>query len=261
VNRAVGDDGVTVNGGHAAFGAAPASSFSFAEGTVLPDFATYLTLANPSARSTATATITYFLTDGTKQVRTADIAPRGRRTVRVFDASDPAGLGRNVSDPAGRGVSMSVTTTAEEGIVAERPVYFHHSFAVGVPEINDAHDTPGAAALAFTWQFAEGSTLPGFYPFLTILNPGDSPAPISITYAPDAGPRVVRSVTAAPTSRLTVQVFGPPGQGGIGGEVTGFGIEVATNVPVLVERPLYVYREIPGLPVINGGSDVIGFAA
>jgi len=56
-----------------------------------------------------------------------------------------------------------------------------------------------------------------------------------------------------------VQVYGDTAQGGIGGEVTGFGIVVSATQPVLVERPFYVNRQLPGLPVINGGSVVIGF--
>ena len=257
--RAVSDDGVEINGGHVAFGSAPASEWNFAEGNVLPDFANYLTLGNPDPNNPADATITYFFSDGTTAVRSATVDAGSRRTVKVFDASDPAGVGRNVSDPVSRGVSTKVTTTAPCGLVVERPMYFHRVIQSPGPEINDGHDKAGAQILAQTWSFAEGSTLPGFYPFLTILNPGPSAASINITYTPDVGTPVTRSVTAGPTSRLTVQVYGDPAQGGIGGEVTGFGIVVGSTQPVLVERPFYVDRVLPGLPEINGGSVVIGF--
>jgi hypothetical protein len=41
--------------------------------------------------------------------------------------------------------------------------------------------------------------------------------------------------------------------------VTGFGIFVASTVPVLVERPIYMDRAIPGVATaVNGGSTVIG---
>jgi len=185
--------------------------------------------------------------------------PGSRHTVKVFDASDPAGDGRNVSDPVSRGVSTKVTTSAPGGLVVERPMYFHRVIQSPGPEINDGHDKAGAPALASTWLFAEGSTLPGFYPFLTILNPNAAAATVTLTYTPDTGPVVVRTITAGPTSRTTVQVYGDTSQGGIGGEVTGFGIVVSATQPVLVERPFYVNRQLPGLPVINGGSVVIGF--
>jgi hypothetical protein len=256
-NRAVSDDGVVINGGDSAPGADPGTTFMFAEGTVLPDFATYLTLANPSPSTSANVTITYFLTDGTTIVKTAAVAATSRRTVRVFDAADTAGIGRDVSDPSGRGVAISVTS--DTPIVAERPVYFHHVFSPGGVEITDGHDAVGAAGPAVAWSFAEGSTLPGFFPFLTILNGGATPATVTVTYTPDSGAPVTRTLTVNATSRLTVQVYGDAASGGIGGEVTGFGIFVRSDKTVLVERPLYVDRSgIPGLPEIIGGSDVIG---
>jgi uncharacterized delta-60 repeat protein len=258
--RAVGDDNVVINGGHVAFGSRPATKWSFAEGTVLPDFATYLTLANPDPLNAATAWIEYFFSDGTSALRSATVAAASRHTVRVFDATDPAGVGRDVSDPVSRGVSFEVTTTAPSGLVAERPEYFHHVFVPGGTEINDGHDVPGAKALSTLWSFAEGSTLSGFFPFLTIENPNPQAASITIKYAPDQGAPVTRQVMAGPTSRLTVQVYGDPSQGGIGSSVTGFGIFVSSSVLVLVERPIYVDRVLPGLPEINGGSDVIGLA-
>jgi hypothetical protein len=257
--RAVSDDGVVINGGHVAFGSTPSPEWNFAEGNVLPDFANYLTLANPDTANPAIAVITYFFSDGTQAVRAATVAPGSRRTVQVFSTDDPAGVGRNVSDPVSRGVSTNVTTTAPGGLVVERPMYFHRVIQSPGPEINDGHDKAGAPALARVWSFAEGSTLPGFYPFLTILNPGATAATIAITYTPDTGSPIVRTVTAGPTSRLTVQIYGDSAHGGIGGEVVGFGIVVAASTPVLAERPFYVDRQLPGLPDINGGSVVIGF--
>jgi hypothetical protein len=253
-NRAVGDDGVTINGGHVAFGTAPASQWMFAEGTLLPDFATYLTLANPDPTAPATADITYYFSDGSTASRTATVAAGSRRTVRVFDAADPAGVGRDSSDPVSRGFATKIT-------VVERPEYFHHRIGADGPEINDGHDVTGAQALASSWAFAEGSTLSGFYPFLTVWNPAAEPVALTLTYTPDQGVPVVRHLTVNPTSRLTVQVYGDSGQGGIGASVTGFGIVAAASRPVLVERPLYVTRDLPGLPLVNGGSDVIGFPA
>jgi hypothetical protein len=255
--RAVSDDDVVINGGHVAFGGTPSASFHFAEGTVLPGFATYLTLANPG-NVDAPVTIAYVFGDGTSTTKSVSVAGGSRRTVRVFDAADPAGVGRDVADAMSRGVSMQVTTTSPTGIVAERPMYFHRAIVAAGPEINDGHDVVGATSLAPAWSFAEGSTLDGFLPFLTISNPGAAAAAVTVTYTPDAGAPVVRTLTAPAGSRTTVQVYGPAEQGGIGGAVSGFGIFVASSAPVLVERPLYVDRVIPGLPEINGGSVVVG---
>ena len=40
--------------------------------------------------------------------------------------------------------------------------------------------------------------------------------------------------------------------------MTGFGIVVVASKPVVVERPFYTSRVIPGLPLITGGSVVVG---
>jgi hypothetical protein len=253
--RAVGDDGVVINGGHVAFGADPGVSWSFAEGTVLPDFAEYLTLGNPNAVP-VNVKLTYLLGDGSTIVRTAPVAAGSRHTVKVFDGSGD-GIGRDVSDPLGRGVSI-VVESPDGPIVAERPMYFHHDF--GLPaEVNDGHDVVGVTAPATTWRFADGTTMPDFYDFLTIGNPNSQPATVAITYFTDgSGPTTV-PVTVPATSRVTVQIYGPASQGGIGRNVTGFSIRLDSDHPVLVELPEYLIHGIPGIaPTINGGSSVIG---
>ena len=152
---------------------------------------------------------------------------------------------------------MRVTTDAPGGIVAERPMYFHRAID-GVNEINDGHDKPGANALSVVWAFAEGSTLPGFLPFLTVENPNAQATTVTITYTPDDSAPVARTVVVPARSRGTVQVYGPVEQGGIGATKTGFGMFVTSTLPVLVERPFYVRRALPGLPEVNGGSVVVG---
>ena len=76
------------------------------------------------------------------------------------------------------------------------------------------------------------------YPFITIENPTTQAATVTITYFPDDSSPVVRTLASAGTSRTTVQVYGAAAQGGIGGQVIGFGIVVAASTPVLVERVL-----------------------
>src|SRR5207237_9024925 len=129
-----------------------------------------------------------------------------------------------VPDPVSGGVSMRVTTSAAGGLVAERPMYFHRAIQAGGPEINDGHVTPGAIAYSTRWLFAEGSTLPGLLPFLTVLVPVTEPATVTITYVPDGGAPVSRTIVAGAASRTTVQVYGDADQGGVGSVVTGFGI-------------------------------------
>jgi hypothetical protein len=238
----------------------PNPTWLFAEGTVLPEFSTYLTISNPDSTRPAPVTINYFFSDGNTATKTTTVPASSRVTVRVFDASDPAGVGRNVAKPEDRGVSMKVSTTAPQGVVVERPVYFHRVIVSGGAVINEGHNTQGATSASSRWLFGEGSTLDGFFPFLTILNSNTETVTANIKYTPDAGGPVVRTVTLAPTSRLTVQVFGPASEGGIGGTYTGFGMVITSSKPVVVERPFYTSRTIPALPFIVGGSVVVGLA-
>jgi hypothetical protein len=253
-SRAVGDDGSVIDGGHDAFGATPATVWRFAEGTVLDGFSEYLTVGNPGA-APVKAVITYLMTDGTSLARAVTVAAGSRTTVRVFDPADPAGIGRSVSDAVSRGVGAVVV--GEAPIVVERPLYFHHDFGDG--EVDGGAVTAGAPAPALRWDFAEGSTLEGIRPYLTIVNGTATTAEVTITFATGAEP-VSRQLKVPPTARTTVVVNGDPAQGGLGATVTGFGIAVESSVPIVVERSEYVRRLIPGLGAepVTGGTTVLG---
>ena len=257
-NRAVSDDEAVINGGHIAFGSDPAAVWNFGEGTVLPEFAMYITVGNPDPANAATAVIEYFFSDGDMATRSLVVPAGSRRTVQVFNAASEGGVGRAVGQAGDRGVSFRVRTAAAGGIVVERPQYFHRVIVSGTPEINGGHNTPGAQDLAQSWAFAEGSTLPGFFPFLTVLNPNAVPVTLAVTYTPDTGGAITRVVEALPNSRLTLQAFGNADVGGVGDELTGFGITVSASAPVLVERPFYADRVLPTAGAINGGDVVIG---
>lgn len=102
---------VCANGGDVSLGAAPASTWYFAEGYTAPGFQEYLSLQNPSATA-GTAAVTYLFPDGASSVETVPLPANSRTTVDV-----------NALVGAGRQVSVSITSTV--GIVAERPIYFH----------------------------------------------------------------------------------------------------------------------------------------
>jgi hypothetical protein len=252
--------GLGVNGGHVAFGSIPQRDFYFAEGNVLPDFREFLTLANPDASRPAAVTIEYFLSDGSNIIKSTTVPARSRRTVQVFSAADPAGVGTDVSDPVSRGVSVRLHTDAPAGVVAERPMYFVRDFP-GIGVVSDGHNTAGAPGLARAWAFAEGTTLPGFDTFITILSPGAAQA-ATVTYftdTPSDGPQV-RTINLVANSRTTIQVFGPVEQGGLGFVRNGVAFQVAAADPILAERPLYVNGKVGDLPAVDGGTDVIGLA-
>jgi poly-gamma-glutamate capsule biosynthesis protein CapA/YwtB (metallophosphatase superfamily) len=107
------------SGGHDVIGAlAPASTYSFAEGTCRPGFDPYLCVQNPGATDAA-VTITYMLGDGTSRSQQLTVGRSSRSTVFV---KDTLGEGNDTAH------DFSATVTAAPGakIVAERPMYFNY---------------------------------------------------------------------------------------------------------------------------------------
>jgi hypothetical protein len=99
----------------------PKPSWYFAEGTTRPDFATYLSMSNPSEKG-AYVKITYLRGDGSTAQQDAFIEPLSRTTVSVNDF-----LG--IADDAAHDIAIKVEVTNNVGIVAERPMYFDYGGA------------------------------------------------------------------------------------------------------------------------------------
>ena len=113
------------------------------------------------------------------------------------------------------------------------------------------------------WYFAEGRAGGHFNEWLTLENPDSNACAVTINYLaqPDGKPTytVTKSVTVAPTSRMTEWV-----DGDLGTSVTGPGISDAAQINVnstatpnckgiVAERPMY-YNALGA----NSGSDVLG---
>lgn len=241
----------------------------FAEGTVLADFQEFLALFNPN-ESASEVEVTYYVENAAETVtKTITLDPLARRTIQVFNDADPAAIGRtipNASAPGSAGVSVKLESTNGVGFVAERPTYFVHDFGNGV--VNGAHTTLGADAADASWFFAEGTTRPGFFEFVTIQNANDQATNARLDYFVDnAAP--VTTVRAIPANaRVTVSVYNPASEASFPGEAD-FGLRVTSVndsgqpdplVPLVVERPIYVNTPIAGSAEnINGGHDTLGY--
>ena len=69
---------------------------------------------------TGLSTLDYLLEGGQAPIQKVVTVPKGaRRTVQVFNPADPGGIGRAVSDPVSRGVSVRISTASAKGVVAE----------------------------------------------------------------------------------------------------------------------------------------------
>jgi hypothetical protein len=231
-----------IRDGHDAFGANAASTqWNFAEGNTLAGFNEYLTLQNPGA-SAANVTLKYQYDLGTA-TRTLTLNPQSRQTVLVFDAAH-YGIGAGY-------VGVSVQVTSDQPIVAERPMYMVWNFGTG--PVAGAHVVVGATGLAKLFGFSAASTAAGENDYLTIQNPNGVPANITVDYYTSGG-KVVKTFAVAANSRHTVLVFSNNGEG-IGPNVSPLGIVVASDQPVLVEKPTYSSN-----PATYGATDTAAYS-
>jgi hypothetical protein len=212
---------------------APATTFSFAEGTTRPGFVEYLTLQNPG---TALAGVRIeFQSAGGAAVPgvTVPVAAQARTTIRVNDLVPP-------------GTDLGVTVAADQPIVAERAMYFD---ALGV---NGGTALVGVTAAGSQFRFAEGTTRPGFTEFLTLENPGDRSSVAHIEFQPASAGLALAPLdeTVAPHSRVTVVVNDhvPPG--------TDVSMSVTSDQPLVAERPMYFTTDLAG--GANGGTVAAG---
>jgi hypothetical protein len=254
----------------------PSSEWDFAEGSTLGFFSEYLTLQNPNEVAVP-ATLTYMTDSGAHPAKTVNLAANSRTTVEVFKGDTistlasctPNGAGSNCGvGPGIGGVSVEVTTPSGQPIVAERPLYVN-GFSFGSGPINDGHVAFGATAPATQWNFAEGTTLPGFNEYLTLQNPSSTTAAaLTLRYTDQSSIVTTRSLSVNPLSRVTVEVFKT--LYGVGPGITGVSTQVTSStVPIVAERPIYMVYDfgggrVAGASVVVGSttfSNLFGFAA
>jgi hypothetical protein len=113
----------------------------------------------------------------------------------------------------------------------------------------------GATSPAKTFYFAEGTTRPGFDPYLCIQNPGSSDAAVKITYMKGDGTTDEQALTVGKNSRSTVVVKDKLGEGNDPSHDFSCKVETTNNTDIICERPMYFNYK----GVWDGGHDVVGF--
>ncbi len=240
--------GVHYPGGHDAVGAlSPSAVWYFAEGTTRPGFDPYLTIQNPSAAA-ANVFVAYLKGDATQRVDPFTIAAGSRYTIRVADW-----LG--VGDDTAHDFSAVVQTVNGVGIICERPMYFDYTFA-------GAHQTGGSIVMgarmpSTSWLFAEGTTRPGFDPYITVENPDFTPAQVRITFLKGDATQQSTDFTVAPGSRSTVRVVNYLGMADDTAHDFSAVVESTNGVNIICERPMYFIYTFGGADWA-GGTDVVG---
>jgi hypothetical protein len=237
------------------------SEWDFAEGSTLGFFSEYLTLQNPNV-SPVSVDLHYFTDSTAPLTKTVTLPPTSRTTIPVFvgngtpdSACDPTttcGIG-----PGHAGVSIMAIAQNGKPIIAERPFYVD-GFSFGSGAIRDGHVAFGANAPAASWNFAEGTTLPGFNEYLTLENPGTGTAHVSLNYVDDQGTVTQRSLDVAAQTRSTIQVV--DAALGVGPGHAGVSVQLTSTAPIVAERPMYMVRDFGSGPVA-GATVVVGSSA
>jgi hypothetical protein len=192
----------------AAGGIPEGQTWFFADGNSKPPFDTWFLLQNPNPEP-AKAYLSYIKTDSS--VERQEVTLEGGSRVSIY---------ANQALP-GHEFSARIETTRP--IFAERSMYFGR----------DGHSSPGAPAPSTTWFLAAGSSEPPFDTWISILNPGASPADVALTYTPPAGENRARSVVLPPTSRVSIYANQDvPG--------ASFSTKIVSDQPVVVERTVYL---------------------
>jgi hypothetical protein len=211
----------------------------FAEGTTRKNevdgaFEEWICLMNPSDTRTANVVITYMLGTGQNVEKVYQVAPHSRYTVEV---EKDVGVNQDVS----------AKVVSDIPIAAERPMYFnYHGFSY------DGSNVVGATGPSKSWSFAEGCTRPGFQQWITVQNPNDVTAECTLNYMTGEGKttRVVKEVK--PRSRATVDVLSEVGDN------QDVSTTIASDVPVIAERPMYFIYGMDCGKNWNGGESAVG---
>jgi DNA-binding beta-propeller fold protein YncE len=208
------------------------TDFFFAEGTTRENFHTYLCMQNPN-ETAANVTVTYMFDGADPQTQALVLDPHSRKTI---DVNEAVGSGRDVS----------ITVSSDIPILAERPMYFKFN-----GKITGGHVVVGATEPDTHFFLAEGTTRNGFQEYLCLLNPGDTEAHVTLRYMFTDGTIKELPITVAPKSRHTEDV-----NRDVGGD-KDVAVEIISDQPIVVERPMYfVYRGANGA-LIFGGHNVI----
>jgi hypothetical protein len=226
-------DGQTYSAAQDMLIANAATDWYFAEGTTRAGFDEYLTILNPNPGETPFTVLFYF--------------SNGEYVPEQYVAEPYSRMTLPVNDIVGPDKDVSCRVQAERPLVVERPMYFTYRGA-GTLRWQGGHDVLGANAPDYTWYFAEGYTGNGFEEYLSLFNPGDVKATVTVNYMPLDGKPITKKHEVAPHSRRTIFVNQDAG--------TGLELSVLLNStnPIVAERPMYFNYGGKW----QGGSNVMG---
>lgn len=175
-----------------------ATTWHFAEGATGPFFDEFLTLLNPSPTSSATATITFHLQDGTTLIKSYDVDSEHRRTVWLNSEGE--------TDPAMAALangSVWVSVVSDLPIVVERAMWWPHN-----QPWYGGHSAPGTSDPQTAWVIPEGGVggPASESTYVLIANPSASAVTVELTLVNDAGTTTTQTVGIGAETRLTLDL-------------------------------------------------------
>ncbi|MFL5625521.1 MAG: protease pro-enzyme activation domain-containing protein [Ktedonobacteraceae bacterium] len=232
--------GITIQSGTDVIGSTkPATSYYFAEGDSRQSgghhYWTYITMLNPSSTVQANVTVTYYTgaCGGTGPACPTEkfaLKPLQRATARPDDT------GVNLHQQ----VAISVTS-ADNPIVAERPMYVQDTIANAGGTFSGAASVIGATQPGKDWLFAEGYTGGSggaFQQYFVLANFGGTTANVTIKMEYNGGSTKSVSVTVAPYSQKYVDV----NQINVGAPSAAAAAEITSDQLIVAERLLCFHQ-------------------
>ncbi len=204
-------------GGHGGLAANQlAKSWYLAEGRVGQGMDSWLLAMNPNP-TPANLRVTFMLENGHPQVAYYALRPSSRMSVYV-----------NQVVPAGK---VGARVESDQPIVVERSTYF-----AGGRGGTNVVATP---TLSQEWFLPEGSTKQPFTEEIALLNPGNQPAKLTVTFMKSDGTTETLPFSMTPASRLTLRVNDLVPDAEVSARVT-------SDVPIAVERSMYFANGLGG---------------
>jgi hypothetical protein len=177
---------------------------------------TFFLLTNPSPAAN-TATLRFFLENGTQVTHPVNLPPQSRVTVHA------GSVPQLVNQAFGTSVTFAFAGAAE------RAMYF------GSPVFNGGHESAGVTSTATDWFLAEGATGGFFTTFVLISNPNPTPANVVTTYLREGGGIIPDGFTMPAGTRRTINIADVSPVLA----ATSVATRVTSDVGIVVERSMY----------------------
>lgn len=197
---------------------------------LVADFTTRVALANPSATTPVLAWLRFQRGDGTEVPQAVTVPPLESRKITVNRVANM------------QQAEFSTVVESDGPLVVDRQMWWDSTDAYG------SHAEAAVTAPATVWYLAEGATHTGFELFYLLQNPSlTERADVKVRYLLPTGAPLEKTYSVGPRSRFNIWVdfeeF-PAGSGNRALAATDVSavFEVQNNVPIIVERAMYLDR-------------------